>query len=154
MRHTFVKGKYFDPIVHQAKDSVEVGGQKTVVKATFISIPVFSSMRSQEPMPKHRHDYSFFRKPFRRLFYDEIYYHTTRDEHLANKEVRWHNDHPIRTLMQYANTLAMDSSRDLQQVVIKLGDDNSSRPPFIHVPEFWALVINMCKSSFVRYRNI
>ena len=152
MRHVFAKGRYLEPMVHQVKETPEVAGQKTEVKATFISIPVFCSMRTQEPETKHHHDYGVFRRPLQRLFESihrlvhEEEHLRVRHRHLASKELRTRNDHAIRTLMQYANILALDSSRDQQQAIIRLGDDGSSRQPCVHVPEFWALIINNCAS--------
>ena len=152
MSHAFARGKYFEPIVHQVKTTPEVSGQRTEVKATFISIPILCCMQSQEHDPKPHHDYTLLRKPFQRLF--ESTYRLVHEEeytshlhhHIASKELRKRNDHPIRSLMQHANVLALDNSRDEKQAVIRLGDDDPhSQQPFVHVPEFWVLIINNCK---------
>ena len=148
IRHSFARGKYFEAMTHQVKEAPEVGGQKTEVRATFVSMPIFCSMRTQEPVPKHHHDYSMLRKPFQRIF-ESIHhlvhseqYTRKRHHHAANAQLRMRNEHPIRSLMQYANILALDKSRDRQQAVIRLGDDDDEHQPFVHVPEFWALIIN------------
>jgi hypothetical protein len=148
-------------MVHQVKEAPEVGGQKIEVKATFISIPIFCSMKSPEPKIQSGHVPGFLQQPFNRLFekvhrlvHDEDYDYK-RDDHLhrVNKQAHLRNDHPIRSLMRYANILALDNSRDYKQAILRLGDDvDSTQPPYIHVPEFWALIINHCKSwcSIVR----
>ena len=148
MRRVFGKGKYFDPLVHQVKDSHEIGGQKREVEATFVSMPILSSMRILEPMSK---DHGFVRGPLQRLFetthrlVNEEQYSKARYGHLGSKELRSRHGHPIRTLMQYANILAVDNFRDLQQAVIRLEGNKTLHTPFIHVPEFWALIVNRCK---------
>ena len=148
IRRVFAKGKYFEPDVHQVKQDVEVAGQKTEVKATFVSMPVFSSMRSTESH-KHHRSYGPLRKPLQTVF-EKLFkfataedYEKTQHHHLASKVLRSHSGHPIRSLMEHRNLLAVDHSRDFQQAVIKLEEDEDSGQPFIHVPEFWALIINM-----------
>ena len=153
MRHVFARGRYFEPMVHQVKETHELSGQKTEVKATFISIPVFCAMRSQEPATEHHHDYGVLRKPLQSIFerthrmVHEEEYSRSRHRDQASREIRMRNDHPIRSLMQYANILALDNSRDGQQAILRLEDEDGSQQPFIHVPEFWALIINNCESS-------
>jgi hypothetical protein len=151
MGHAFGRGRYFEPMVHQVKEAPVVSGQKTEVKATFISIPIFCAMRSQESETKQT-EYGRFRKPLQRIFENihrlvhEEKYTSHRQHHLASRKLRLRNDHPIRSLMQYANILALDNSRDRQQAIVRLEDYDGSQQAFIHVPEFWALIINNCKS--------
>lgn len=109
MRHVFARGGYFEPMVHQVKETHELSGQKTEVKATFISIPVFCAMRNQEPEAEHHHDYGVLRKPLQSIFerthrmVHEEEYSRTRHRDQASKEIRMRNDYLIRSLMQYAN---------------------------------------------------
>lgn len=151
MRHVYAKGRYFEPLVHQVKASPEVSGSKTEVKATFISIPIFCSMRSRGGSDGQDDEFGWFRKPLQRIF-DSLHLRVHEETHaknrhrqLASKELRKRNDHPIRSLMQYANILALDTLRDQQQATLRLEDDEGPNPPFIHVPEFWALIINACE---------
>lgn len=73
----------------------------------------------------------------------------------ANSQVlRSSDQHPIRSLLQYSNILAKDTQRDKRQVVTRdeVEDDGQASnhdKPFIHVPEIWMLVINMCKLALV-----
>ena len=79
------------------------------------------------------------------LVHEEAYSQNNHRE-LASRELRKRDGHPIRTLMEYMNILAIDNERDWQQAIIRLEDehheDDQDRP-FIHVPEFWALIVNM-----------
>jgi hypothetical protein len=151
MRHVYAKGRYFDPLVHQITANPEISGQKTAVKATFISLPIFCSMPGQETSEDKRDEYGFVREQLQKIFENlhfvahEEHYARNRHRQLASKEFRKRNDHPIRSLMEYANILALDRSRDEQQATLRLGDAEGPNPPFIHVPEFWALIINNCK---------
>ena len=149
----FANGKYFEPLVHQIKDNVEIiAGEKTEVKATFLSMPIFSSMRCRDPHPEHNLEPQhkggllgslrlLFEKTHR-LVHEEAY---SQNDHLelATRELRKREGHPIRSLMEYTNILAVDNERDWQQAVVRLEDEGSREQPFIHVPEFWALIINM-----------
>jgi hypothetical protein len=92
--------------------------EKVPIKATFISVPIFALMkRNNESLP-----------------------------YLNRHALRTPARHPIRSLLQYSNILALDTERDKRQVVVvtKLGEDEpADSKPIIHVPEFWALIINM-----------
>jgi hypothetical protein len=117
-RKMSVRGRYFDHTIYPASTILEKGGEKAPVKATFMSMPVFA------------------------LFQD-----STADKapklYPSSKEIRTSDHHPIRSLLQYSNILAIDSSRDRLQVVTNGAAEQDAIPPFIHVPELWALVINM-----------
>lgn len=149
LRRVFAKGRYFDPCVHETKQTVEIDGQKTQVEATFMSMPIFSSMRSAESSTPHEDHLSRFIRPLQTLYkktwelVHEEDYSKTQHHHLASKVLNERNGHPTRSLMEHRNILAVDHSRDFQQAVIKLEDDNPRTRPFIHVPEFWALIVNM-----------
>lgn len=118
LRRTFARGKYFEPTVHEVSDIMGTEIEKVPIKATFISVPIFALMkRSNESLP-----------------------------YLNRHALRTPSRHPIRSLLQYSNILALDTERDKRQVTVvtKLGEDeHADTKPFIHVPELWALVINM-----------
>jgi Mg2+ and Co2+ transporter CorA len=92
--------------------------ERVPIKATFISVPIFALMqKSNENLP-----------------------------YLNRHALRTPARHPIRSLLQYSNILALDTERDKRQVIVvnRLGEDDlADSKPFIHVPEMWALVINM-----------
>jgi hypothetical protein len=117
LRRTFARGKYFEPTVHEVSDVMGTEVEKVPIKATFISVPIFALMkRNNESLP-----------------------------YLNRHALRAPARHPIRSLLQYSNILAPDTERDTRQVavVFELGEDEPHTKPFIHVPEMWALVINM-----------
>ncbi|ERF75236.1 hypothetical protein EPUS_00028 [Endocarpon pusillum Z07020] len=120
-RRTFARGKYFGPYIHQA--SLPYGSEVEVlpVSATFLSFPIFALMS----IP-----------------------HYGGDVHANSRNLRSSDQHPIRSLLQYSNILAKTTKRDTRQVVTRDEvEDDGQAPnhdkPFIHVPEIWALVINM-----------
>lgn len=118
MRKNWARGKYFEPVVHEVEDVMGTEVERVPIKATFISVPIFALMkRSNESLP-----------------------------YLNRHALRTPARHPIRSLLQYSNILALDTDRDRRQVVVvtKLGEDeHADIKPFIHVPELWAVVINM-----------
>jgi hypothetical protein len=118
LRRTFGRGKYFEPTVHEVSDVMGTEVEKVPIKATFISVPILALMKgSNESLP-----------------------------YLNRHALRTPARHPIRSLLQYSNILALDTERDKRQVTVvtKLGEDeHADTKPFIHVPELWALVINM-----------
>lgn len=115
-RLIYAGGKYFEPFIHQASTVVEKGGDSAPVKATFVSIPILA------------------------LYADLV---AQEKSYPSSRELRQSDKHPIRTLLQYSNILAIDSKRDGRQVINQLDRDSTSSSTFIHVPEFWALIINM-----------
>lgn len=126
-RRTFARGKYFGPYIHQA--SLPYGSEVEVlpVSATFLSFPIFALMN----IP-----------------------HYGGEVHAKSRDLRSSDQHPIRSLLQYSNILAKTTKRDTRQVVTRdeLEDDGQAPnhdKPFVHVPELWALVINMCKLDLV-----
>jgi hypothetical protein len=155
MRHVYAKGRYFDPLVHAVKATPEVSAAKIEVKATFISVPIFCSMPDQ-PKPKSEEDnYSIFRRLLQPLF-EKMHLHVYQEKYVQQRhrqflseELRKRSDHPIRSLMEYANILALDSSRDEQQATLRLGDAQGPSPPIIKVPEMWALIINNCEYTLL-----
>lgn len=135
-------------MVHSVREEFKVCGQATEVRATFVNMPMFSSMLSQDPaLRRSRHSgwlrqaYSGFYKSLRGLTRQKER-SKNRQRHLGSRELLSQTGHPIRSLMQCAYILAIDSSRDLQQAIIRLQDSDDEHPSFIHVPEFWALLIN------------
>lgn len=115
MRKSFMRGRYFGRLVHQT--STEVGNvvERAPVKAMFLSMPYFELMKMKS-------------------------------EESDTREMRPANIHPVRSLLEYSNILAIDSERDRHQAITKLDSNRYfDSDEFIHVPEFWALVINMCK---------
>ncbi|KPI40261.1 uncharacterized protein AB675_7616 [Cyphellophora attinorum] len=151
MRRMFASGKYFKPLVHQVKENVNFADAKSEVKATFISIPVFSSMHGEEPVVHHdkpTQQHGMVRQLLQTMFekthklvHAEAY---SKDHHqeLATKELRKREGHPIRSLMQYTNILAPGLDRDWHQAMVRLENEDDHDQPLIHVPEFWAVIIN------------
>jgi hypothetical protein len=126
-RRTFARGKYFGPYIHQA--SLPYGSEVEVlpVSATFLSFPIFALLN----IP-----------------------HYGGDVDANSRDLRSSDQHPIRSLLQYSNILAKTTQRDTRQVVTRDEvEDDGQAPnhdkPFIHIPEIWTLVINMCKLDLV-----
>jgi hypothetical protein len=151
MRHVYAKGRYFDPLVHAVKATPEVSAAKTEVKATFISIPIFCSMPNQHKPKSEEDEYNILRRLLQPVF-EKMHLHVYQKEYVQQRhrqflseELRKRSDHPIRSLMEYANILALDSSRDEKQATLRLGDVKGPSPPIVKVPELWALIINNCE---------
>ena len=111
-------GRYFDQTIYEARTVLLNAGDLTPVQATFVSIPVFA-LFSDQGTPGHKGRYP------------------------SSKEIRSSDHHPIRSLLQYSNILAIDSERDRQQVITRINERYTDTDCFVHVPEVWALVINM-----------
>lgn len=62
-----------------------------------------------------------------------------------NRDLRSSREHPIRSLLQYYNIVTIDDERDRRQVITKFARDVNDEDGYIHVPEIWALTINMCE---------
>ena len=118
LRKISAKGRYFDHTISQASTVYKKGGEQAPVKATFISMPVFAVLED------HGIDAGLSQYP-------------------KSKEIRHSDNHPIRSLLQCSNILAIDSERDRGQVIMKTDEESETTRHFIQVPEIWALIINM-----------
>ena len=90
------------------------------MRATFISIPIFALLNAETES-------------------------ASAPVYPASKDIRGSDLHPVRSLLQYSNILAIDDERDLSQVVRKINKAAGASRRFVQVPELWALVVNMCK---------
>ena len=120
-RRVSARGRYFEKTVHESKVISELGAESTSITAMFVSMPIFASL------PSSANDVASTGYP-------------------SSTNIRTSDDHPLRTLLQYSNSLALDDERDKSQVMIKL--TKLERPPrasklYVQVPELWALVINL-----------
>lgn len=68
--------------------------------------------------------------------------HNTHIDYPTSEDIRYSDSHPIRSLLQYSNILAIGSERDRGQVVCKMNEEAHRVDHFVHVPEIWALNIN------------
>jgi hypothetical protein len=154
-RKTFAAGKYFGPTNHAASDVVEGVVDRNPVKATSLSIPIFALLRSGDnngtSSAEEQKAPRSVRHPFRHMLLQMT--GIPKDEginecsHLSSRALRLSNNHLIRSLLQYTNILSSDHSRDHRQVVARIVDDTTDLKPFVHVPEVWALTVNMCKPA-------
>ncbi|KPI35268.1 uncharacterized protein AB675_3782 [Cyphellophora attinorum] len=117
-RKISVRGRYFEETVHKSETKHTVIEEHVPVRATFISIPLFALLEGS----------------------DDI---TTANTYPSSKVVRGSDEHPLRTLLQHTNHLAIDDERDRSQVITRLPRASGGKKAYIHVPEFWALVVNM-----------
>jgi hypothetical protein len=155
MRKTFAGGKYFGPTNHAASDVLESVVDRNPVKATFLSIPIFallqngdndriSSAGGQTAPRSVRHPFLDMLRQMMGIRENEA---VNQRSPLSSRALRLSDKHPIRSLLQYTNILSADHARDHQQVVASMVDDATDLKPFVHVPEFWALTVNMCKPA-------
>lgn len=117
-RKQSARGRYFESTVHRATVDYTDGEQQAPLSATFISIPIFARLQSTTGGA-----------------YRAVY---PSSQDMQNSDV-----HPVRSLLQYSNILAVDDVRDHSQVITKMDLPPSEAISFIHVPELWALSINM-----------
>lgn len=116
-RKISARGRYFEHTVYRAETDHKVGEQQTPIRATFISIPLFALLKATD---------------------------SGTGNYPSSGEIRASDLlHPLRTLLQYSNHLAIDDERDHQQVITKLDRNAGRKKAFIQVPELWSLVINM-----------
>ena len=146
-RKVFANGRYLGSIYHEATTAHQPAVQNIVAKATFLSIPIFTRM--SPGIDESPTNGGFLRRPFQKLFDHLVEYF--KDEHdrnhhqyLTSKVLRSQTTHPIRSLMQYSNILALDHRRDYCQAMLQLQEFGSFQQPFVHVPELWVLIINEC----------
>ena len=100
-------GRYFDQTIYQSRTVLKNAGDSAPVQATFVSIPVFA------------------------LFPDQgITGHKSR--YPSSKAIRSSDYHPIRSLLQYSNILAIDGERDRQQVVTRIKERYTDKESFVH----------------------
>ena len=116
-RRKFARGKYFVPFVHETSDITGDDVDRYPVKARFLTVPIFA------------------------LFADTL--NAEDFFSMGGRSLRSSDRHPIRSLLQYSNILALDSNRDYRQAITKVDDDEHDTKMFVHVPEFWALTVNM-----------
>lgn len=156
MRRSFGRGRYFGPTVHQASDVVRGSAvEKVPVRATFLSIPVFALLDGNhadaaEPLLDREHEAAYSYRQSIQSFLRHVSSPlgdngVTELPYLNSRSLRTSDEHPVRSLLQYSNIVANDDERDHQQVITRLGQDRAEKKPYIHVPEFWALTINMCR---------
>ena len=146
-RKVFANGRYFGPVYHQATTAHQSAVQNIVAKATFLSIPIFTRMSPDtDDSPTGG---NLIQRPLERLFNHLVEY--LKDEHdrhhhryLTSKVLRSQTTHPVRSLMQYSNILALDHRRDQCQAMLQLQEFGDNHQPFVHVPELWVLIINEC----------
>ena len=117
-RKISARGRYFDHTISQASTIYKKGGEQAPVKATFISMPVFAVLEDQCS-------------------------NAGPSQYPTSKDIRHSDHHPIRSLLQCSNILAIDSERDRGQVIMKMDEEAEKAKHFIQVPEIWALIINM-----------
>ena len=154
-RKTFARGKYFGHKIHEASDILGNAVDKVPVKATFLSFPIFALLESydvnQLPLSDtNSASHSHRRSPLsllRHLLCIRNHDNSHHFSHFSSRAQRVSSNHPVRSLSQYSNILAADHSRDHQQVIVRTQDGGNGAKPFIHVPEIWALTINMCNSK-------
>jgi hypothetical protein len=149
-RKSFARGKYYGPTIYQAHSVLSASAvEKVPVHATFLSMPIFAVLPSDQselqndsqPTVSHHTMQSFWRYvsiPFGGDDDAELPYWNSRD-------LRSSREHPIRSLLQYYNIVAIDDERDRRQVITKFARDTSDEVGYVHVPELWALTINMCE---------
>jgi hypothetical protein len=151
-RRTFARGKYFGHKIHEASDVLGNAVDKVPVKATFLSFPIFALLESDDvnqlPLSdthsvSNSHGRSLL-SLLRHLLCVRNHHKGRHFSHCSSRAERVSSKHPVRSLSQYSNILAADHSRDHQQVIARTQDGEDGTKPFIHVPEIWALTINMC----------
>jgi hypothetical protein len=148
-RKSFARGRYYGPTVHQAHSVLSASAvEKVPVHATFLSMPIFAVLPSyqsglqiqSQPTPLHqvmKSLWPYFSMPSDDEDVDLPYW--------DNRDLRSSREHPIRSLLQYYNIVAIDDERDRRQVITKFARDVSDEDGYIYVPEIWALTINMCE---------
>jgi hypothetical protein len=154
-RKTFAGGKYFGPTNHAASDVLESVVDRNPVKATFLSIPIFALLRSGDNDGTSSADGQTASRSGQRPFRDMLRHLIGIPKEEGDNErsppssraLRLSNKHPIRSLLQYTNILSADHTRDHRQVVTSMVDEAPDVKPFVHVPELWALTVNMCEAA-------
>jgi hypothetical protein len=150
-RKAFAGGKYYEPIVHQAPGVLSASAvENSPVRATFLSMPIFAVLPSRlqhesRPIASNYPMQSLWRyisKPFEDDDDAGLPYWNRYD-------LRPSRVHLIRSLLQYYNIVAIDDERDRRQVITKFARDTNDQEGCIHVPEFWALTVNMCKQLWL-----
>jgi hypothetical protein len=150
-RKGFAGGKYYEPTVYQAHGVLSASAvEKVPVHATFLSMPIFavlpSGLQNESRPTASNYPMQSLWRYISRPFEDDndagLPYWNSRD--LRSSRV-----HPIRSLLQYYNIVAIDDERDRRQVITKFARDANDQEGYIHVPEFWALTINMCKQLWL-----
>lgn len=148
-RKSFARGKYYGPTVHQAHSVLSASAvEKVPVHATFLSMPIFAVLPSYQSGLQNESQPTFLRQFMQSLWRYISMPLSDEDAELPywnNRDLRSSREHLIRSLLQYYNIVTIDDERDRRQVITKFARDVNDEDGYIHVPEIWALTINMCE---------
>jgi len=152
MRHSFARGKYFGPLLHTASEvALSSVVERVPVQATFLSLPVFALLTKRdchETGSEANGSTLLSARQALTSFFQSLSLPLPDEEETElppwDTRLRSSNDHPIRSLLQYSNIVADNDERDLQQVILRGNRRHGAAEQYIHVPELWALTINMC----------